>query len=633
MLTTTQAAEILVVRAVEEEEEEAGANELIAPAERVDALTAAGDLDDEIAWLARRATFLLDHSAAPYRAIVAMTAALERFVPLLGLAPFAIGLSSNYLGPAARIHVIANPIALLVTWNALVYVALFVGRLRVRRRPPAAALAPTATLDGAPTAPGEIVRPQPPRREPTPADAPPRASWLARWAVRRLVPAAWLALHRTAGDAGVRANAFAGVARRFWRHWTETAAATLGASARRAAHVGAVALALGALAGMYVRGLFFEYNVVWRSTFVRAPETVSALLAALFGPGALLVGAPLPDAAEATRLMAPEGVAAARWIHLYAVTTGLVIVAPRIGLAALAAIRRRQLGRRLVIDKTAPYFERVLSTARALQRRHIEDAIAEDVRRECGRFAESVAAFVCEDLYDARIAARLAEFRREGGALAALEDTIVKDCRGFEPKLARRLPALQSDFERALSASIERTIGADLAVVPVPARAIARGVGTVAGSATKDVARRVGHRLADVAGGAVSSAIALTAATVSGGLGKSLGTAILVGLLGTSGPVGFLVGGIGGLVIATFGWWLGRDALAERLKRVALPALVVRTALMRFGALVDDGRERCRAAVAAVIDRELEPLRPEIAAQVWQSVKPVLGARQRREGR
>ncbi len=629
MLTPTQAAEILVVRAIEEEEEGTG-NELIAPAERVDALTAAGDLDDEIGWLSRRATFLLDHSGAPYRAMVAMTAALDRSIPLLALVPFTLGLFSNYLGPTARIHVIVNPITLLIVWNALVYLGLVLRRVRGGRRAPAPPPAPTVAPDVAPTTLDLA-----PAAQRAPDDAlpigPPRASWLARWAIRQLVPAAWLGMHRTAGEASERVRNFAAVARRFWSHWAAAAAPTLALGARQGAHLGAMALALGALAGMYVRGLFFEYNVVWRSTFVRTPETIAVLLSALFGPGALLLGAPFPDAAEATRLLTPEGVPAARWIHLYAVTACIFIVGPRIALAGAAAIRRRRHGQRIAIDTTAPYFERVLATARALKLRHIEESIAEDVRRECGRFAEAVAAFVCDDLYDARIVARLDAFRRDGGTIAALEDTIVKDCHVFEPKLARRLPALQSDFERALSASIERTIGADLAVVAVPARAIARGIGAVAESASEDVARRIGHRFADAMGGAVSTAIALTAAMVSGGLGKTLGTAILVGLLGTSGPVGFLIGGIGALVVAAFGWWLGRDALAARFKRVDLPALVARTALLRFGSLVGDGRERCRAAVSTVIDRELEPLRPEIAAQIWQSVKPVLGARQRRE--
>ena len=37
----------------------------------------------------------------------------------------------------------------------------------------------------------------------------------------------------------------------------------------------------------------------------------------------------------------------------------------------------------------------------------------------------------------------------------------------------------------------------------------------------------------------------------------------------------------------------------------------------------------CYDAVREVLDRELEPLTPRIAEQIWNSVKPLLGRRQR----
>jgi hypothetical protein len=623
----TETAEILLVRAIEETRADA-----VPAAALVDALVAAGDLDDEPRWLARRARFLLDGVLSAYRPLVDLTRALDGGAPAFLLVPFLLGLLSNYLGPSSRIHALVNPIGLLITWNVAMYVLLVVAHALGRRRR-GRPLAEAIPVDG-PAETGE--------RRPTataaaaPAVAlPPSAgaSLLTRWIIRRVVPGVWLAVGRGAGEIRRHVGGTAAVARAFWAHWLAAARPALVLGARRAFHLAAMGLAAGAMAGMYARGLFFDYTVVWRSTFLRDPDLVAVVLSALFGPAAVCLGEPLPDAAEAARLMTAEGAPAARWIHLYAVSAALLIVGPRLLLAIATSARRRALARRIAPDLGAEYYQGLLATARALQVRRVADAIAEDVRRECKAFAERVAAFVCEELYDARIVPRLETFRGEGGTIAALEETIAKECQVFEPKLARHLPLAQQDFERSLSRSIARTIGADLALLTVPAGAIATGVGAVAAGTPAQVAGRLGHRLADVLSGAVSGAVAIVAATLSGGLGETLGTAILVGLLGTTGPVGFVIGGIGALVLAGGTWWLGRDALAGRFKRMRLPALVARTALVRLDALVASGRTRCRTAVEEVIGRELEPLTPRIAAQIWESVKPLLGEQHRLHGR
>jgi hypothetical protein len=622
----TQTAEILLVRAIEETREDA-----VPAATLVDALTAAGDLEDEPRWLVRRARFLLDGVLSAYRPLVDLTRAFDGGAPVLLLVPFLLGLLSNYLGPSSRIHALMNPMGLLITWNVTMYVLLVVAHALGRRRrgqPPAEVVPPNA-----PAGTGERRPPVIPAVAPT-VSAPPSAgaNLLTRWIIRRVVPAIWLSVGRGASETRRHVAGTAAVARTFWTHWLAVARPVLLLGARRAFHLTAIGLAAGALAGMYVRGLFFDYTIVWRSTFIRDPDLVAVVLSALFGPAALCLGVPLPDAAEAARLMTPAGVPAARWIHLYAVSAALLIVGPRLLLAIVTSARRRALAGRIGLDLGEEYYQRLLTTARALQVRRVANAIAEDVRRECRAFAEHVATFVCEELYDARIVPRLEAFRSEGGTIAALEETIAKECRVFEPKLARQLPLAQQDFERSLSRSVARTIGTDLTLLTVPAGAIATGVGAVAAGAPAEVAGRLGHRLADLLSGAVSGGVAIVAATLSGGLGETLGTAILVGLLGTTGPVGFVIGGIGALVVAGGTWWLGRDTLAGHFKRVRLPALVTRTALVRLGALVATGRTRCRAAVEEVIDRELEPLTPRIAAQIWESVKPLLGE-QHRHGR
>lgn len=106
-------------------------------------------------------------------------------------------------------------------------------------------------------------------------------------------------------------------------------------------HAAAGALALGALAAMYLRGLAFEYRAGWESTFLDATD-VQRILRLIFTPAAWLTGLPLPGVAEVEALRADRGPGenAARWIHLYAVTVLAVVVLPRAALAAWAARRR-----------------------------------------------------------------------------------------------------------------------------------------------------------------------------------------------------------------------------------------------------------------------------------------------------
>ena len=68
--------------------------------------------------------------------------------------------------------------------------------------------------------------------------------------------------------------------------WARVAAPLYAARAARILHLAAAALALGVIAGLYVRGLAFEYRATWESTFLD-PAQVRALLAAALAPGAL----------------------------------------------------------------------------------------------------------------------------------------------------------------------------------------------------------------------------------------------------------------------------------------------------------------------------------------------------------
>jgi hypothetical protein len=115
----------------------------------------------------------------------------------------------------------------------------------------------------------------------------------------------------------------------------------LAAHARRLLHLGAAALALGMIAGLYFRGVVFRYEAGWESTFL-GPRAVRAILGIVFGPASALSGIALPTTDEAVATLrwtaTGGGGDAAPWIHLIAVTLGLYVVAPRALLALLALI-------------------------------------------------------------------------------------------------------------------------------------------------------------------------------------------------------------------------------------------------------------------------------------------------------
>jgi hypothetical protein len=160
-----------------------------------------------------------------------------------------------------------------------------------------------------------------------------------------------------------------GALRRVVQRWLGNGAAMQAAAPLNAAragllmHAAAAALALGLLAGMYVRALVFDYRAGWQSTFLDG-ATVHAGLSLLLAPASALSGIALPDAQALQAMRVVPGQAASAsagpWIHLYAVTLGLLVILPRTLLALWQGWRAARLARRFPVDLGAPYFQRLL---------------------------------------------------------------------------------------------------------------------------------------------------------------------------------------------------------------------------------------------------------------------------------
>lgn len=171
----------------------------------------------------------------------------------------------------------------------------------------------------------------------------------------------WINRHTERGRAGASAVPAAAAA------WARHAAPLALARAAALLHVAAAALALGLVAGFYLRGLVLDIRAGWQSTFLDA-TSVHWLLSAALSPASALTGIAVPDSAGLASLRiepgTPASASAAPWIHLYAVMLGLLVIAPRLLLAAVALLKARHGAARITLPLADPYFQRLLLAQR-----------------------------------------------------------------------------------------------------------------------------------------------------------------------------------------------------------------------------------------------------------------------------
>lgn len=271
-------------------------------------------------FLARRAQLVLER-IGPRQLTVPRTVRALRWRPWVGvtvvLVAFAVGLVVDRIGGGSSINLLAPPVFALLLWNVVVYVSLLVRVIVFRGGRP----------------------------------GPVRGLLISLAALR--TP---LTRHR-GGDAGAARRS---ILTALPEDWARLAAPLYGARAARVLHIAAAATALGVIAGLYIRGLAFEYRATWESTFLGA-EQVRALLAVTFAPGSWLTGIPVPDVAALEAIRAPESENAASWMHLLAGTVVAVVVVPRLVLALAAGTVERRRATRLELPLSEPYYQRLIS--------------------------------------------------------------------------------------------------------------------------------------------------------------------------------------------------------------------------------------------------------------------------------
>jgi len=598
-LTEDAAAKIILIRSIEECDRNFFSDSLL-----VDAFAAARNMAPGLGWVKARAQFLFDHLSSAYQSVIHLATLPTPLTLPICLIALVVGFATNLLGPAEKIHVVRNPVLLLVAWNLFVYLVLFLALLAKPRKK-------HLTVSSSSNPAGA--------KQPT--NNPPGAGAEAKINISRLVqffmPGLWHFFHRVAMGVGEKKK-LADVVSRFSVNWYAVAAPLVVARWEVMLHLGALFLATGAVAGMYFQGLFQGYQAIWSSTFITGESSVVKFVHLIFGPSLLvsdLLGLGLASEIDVARLLSPQGDKAAAWIHMFAITVLLIILIPR---AALAAWQWRNIKRRrgdigLRLD---PYYGEVIEApVRAL--------IEKEVANGAKRFSEDVAAFVGQKLYEERIVPRLRQFREEGGKVSELKSEIRLLSEAFVPQIESYVAETRlSEFQSTLSqrvGEVLKSLGTEFMVLKEP-QAVLGGMRIATGGSTD---MGISQQFTSAISLSVGTSIALAIATVSGGLGKYLGVAIVATLLHTTGPVGFLIGLIVGAVVAVGAWWLGKEKVADAVESLDLPAAVVRTALWesRFQRLADDGRKKCEDSVRAEVNERLSALQPRITTEILSRIR------------
>jgi len=271
--------------------------------------------------LAVRSKHLVDLLAAKHPALGALQrpsalwSALAVACPVLAL--FA-GIATDRIGNPYRVDLLSAPLLIIIGFNLLVYLVLAVLALR----PKSAA--------GVPWLPSLLQQVD---------------TWRSR-------------------QRGTSARVMAG----FHQRWHLAAGHLMVDRWKTVLHLSAAAWGAGVALSLAGRGLFVQYKVGWESTFLDA-ETVHGLLELIFWlPTRVFELTPLTLAeVTALRNFQNDSVAGDRWVWMYVGLTALLVILPRLLLAAWCAVRARAASHQLQLDLSTPYFGAVLAAMRRVR--------------------------------------------------------------------------------------------------------------------------------------------------------------------------------------------------------------------------------------------------------------------------
>ncbi len=271
--------------------------------------------------------------------------AMARWAPAaILIAALVAGFVSHRITDPHRVDLLSLSLLGIVLWNLLVYLwTVLHGALRLAR-PRRRAVPVLQPSQSAPT------------DRAAPGDGPP----------------GWLQRLRGKAIPGLRGTALRRMALAFERNWWQISQPARHAQWLLWLHLGAAAMATGALASLWITGLTREYQVGWESTFLSAAQ-VQQWLNALFAPTQWLqltspwslgdiqplqgwVANYRPEATGAQVPQIPVASVGERWVWAYTALLAVLVIVPRLLLALWQGLRWRWLASHMALPLNQPYF-------------------------------------------------------------------------------------------------------------------------------------------------------------------------------------------------------------------------------------------------------------------------------------
>lgn len=554
------------------------------------AIGAKGDFD----FIAKRADYLYDQLPASVKNLTLIDKFPGNWIKLGVIISFIIGLLSNYLGPSKLIHVVYNPLTILLGWNLLVYLFIILKSfLKIRL--------PENLSNKKFNKKVNIVEEK---------EKHIHTHFILDWLIGGIYKGI-IQLRSRFIDDNKYVTILQKIIPKFWESYREIAGRTLILRYKSLINSNAVGLLLGALAGVYLRGMFYNYNMVWQSTFISEPETIKTILNVLFGLASLTLEGHWISDTDVAMLIQDGGTSAAMWIHIMALTTFCAIVIPR----TILAIYYSKLSSKSTksIDLEEKYYTDILKNRESLIG-IIREGIREIISKKINKIGSDISTFVINDYYEKIIVPILTSFREKGGKINVLEHQLLESQEEFEPILLNYLNDVQDEFRDSVLTEINLYLGRKLDI----------DINTMSTYQPKsdEIDRKLPSQIAsdigDTIGGTIVTTVALAVGSVSGGIGKSLGIAIISGILGVSGPLGLLIGGV--ITAATLGGFykLKREKISGMIKEIPLPAMV--TSVTLTDSKIDKARKETYIHTEKEIKKMLNPKIEEVTTSILKDL-------------
>jgi len=588
-LTEDEIIKILVVKATEEK-----SKIIITPLKTTGANISAIGAKSDYGFVKKRASYLFNLLPYSLRQLTKVYKFPGLWIKGAFIASFFIGILSNYLGPQKLIHIIYNPLTILIAWNILVYVFIITKKLfRIRIQVDAQKNKNTLELNEVHT------------------NEEGDSHFLIDW----LIGGFYKLLFRLKAkfvDNNTKVIILKKIMPAFWESYKTVAENSLLFRFKGILNMSAIGVLTGALLGVYFRGLFFNYNMIWLSTFISDPETIRSFLNLFFGMANLLTEGSWITAAQVQELLLPEGAPAGTWIHKMALTSLIVIFIPRLILSAYYIRKAKHSVK--PINFSEDYYQDNILKDREKLIDLIRDNIYEIISKKIRKTGETISEFVIKDYYEQYIIPILIEFREKGGKIKDLESKLFNSQKRFEPILLKYLEEVQEEFRDGVLTELNLFLGRKLDI----------DINTVStyqprsDDIDQKLAGRIASDIGDTIGGTIVTTVSLAAGSVSGGIGKSLGIAIISGLLGVSGPVGLLIGGI--LTAATLGsvYKRKRSQISKMVKEIPLPAVAIKATLT--DAKIEKTKKETYNHTEKEINTMLEPKIEEVTQTILQNL-------------